>query len=228
MSFLGMPRLQSLAARKPLFYNASHFKEIAAERVGRVTDGNEILRGQRSPPDQPAIDIRHREEVRRIIPGHTPPIQNPYIGSNCGIASGNPVADEGMHLLRLLWRRRSAGTNSPQRLVCQDGATQYLGAEAADNCIQLPTDDVFGPIRFPLLMRLAHAENRHQSHCLRRKKARRSGVVGFVELAAALGMPDDNMRTTVFDQHVRRHRTGQRIIPGSAQILSPPPYIAAL
>ena len=83
----------------------------------RAADRHEIVRHQRSPADQAAIHVRHREQLRGI--------RRPSRCRRRGCASspplGHPVGDapayERMHRLRLLRSRGFARADRPNRFV---------------------------------------------------------------------------------------------------------------
>ena len=100
--------------------------------AGRAPDRHEILRHQRRPADQTAVDVRHREQLRRVRRLHAASVEDrkPRRRRLVLLRASAP-ADERMRLLRLVRRRRLAGADRPHRLVGDTALRQAATPAAA-------------------------------------------------------------------------------------------------
>ena len=78
------------------------------------------------------------------------------------------AADERVHFLGLLRRRRAAGADRPNGLVGDDGLRERSHARRFETAVDLALDDRARLPRFALLERLADADDRNQARALAR------------------------------------------------------------
>src|SRR4051812_24788970 len=80
---------------------ALSFRRSGIFSRGRAQDGEKVLRHQRRTADQPAVHVRHGEDRRGVVRLDAAAVQDRR-------ALEDPLADERVHRLRLLGRRRPA------------------------------------------------------------------------------------------------------------------------
>ena len=106
-------------------------------------------------------------------------------------------------LIGLLVGRRLAGTDRPHRLICNDNMPQLLGGHTGQRLLHLNGNGLPGDIRFPLLQRLAYAQNNLQAAFQRRAHPLGHRLIGLAKVLPALAMPDNDILHPQLLQHRR-------------------------
>src|SRR5258708_29292781 len=70
----------------------------------RGADRDEVLRHQRSPADQPAVHLRHRQQPGGVVWLDAAAVQDRHVPAQRPVARSEPRADECLHLLSPLRR----------------------------------------------------------------------------------------------------------------------------
>lgn len=83
-------------------------------------DGEEVVRLQACPSDQPAIDVGYREDFRRICGVHAAAIKDPCFVAGRTKALEQQVSDQLMCFADLLRVSHSPGPNGPYRFIRHD------------------------------------------------------------------------------------------------------------
>src|SRR5580698_506385 len=122
-------------------------------------DCQELISLKRGATDQPAVDVRHREQLGRVTGLHTAAIKNACGGRNSSIPGPDPGADEGMHLLRLLGAGGAPGTDRPHRLVGHDRLLEACRAAQFQHHLELAGDDFPGAPGLAVGQLLADAQD---------------------------------------------------------------------
>src|SRR6516162_11780040 len=112
--------------------------------AGSAQDRQKLIRLERGATDQPAIHIRHREQVRGIARLDAATVENAGGGRNFSIPLADPRPDEGVHLLRLLGCSVAPGADRPHRLVGNHALSERTRATELEHRIELPRDDLAG------------------------------------------------------------------------------------
>src|SRR5438477_742204 len=83
-----------------------------------MQDRQKIFRHERRPADQPAIDVRHRKDRRRVLRLHAAAIQDAYVGVQL-------AAQKCVHRLRLFGRGVASGADGPHRFIRQHRGPEF-------------------------------------------------------------------------------------------------------
>src|SRR5690554_2051738 len=129
----------------------------ASDDCRATADVHEILGHQRRPADEPAVDVRHREQAGGVGRLDAAAIQDADAvgGANAALAQARP--DEGVHLLRRLRRGGPPGADRPDGLVGDDDAIGRERGHDRRERVDLAPDHRLGLPRFPLLEGLPDA-----------------------------------------------------------------------
>src|SRR5207245_4244097 len=95
---------------------------------GGAQDRQEIRRDERRAADQAAVDVRHRENRGSVLRLDAAAVQD---RRRVPQLRRHPLAQERVHLLRLLGRCVACGADRPYRLICHHAAGER-------HCAQLP------------------------------------------------------------------------------------------
>src|SRR5690606_26897859 len=109
-------------------------------------------------------------------------------------------ADMGMGFSHIVCRRRQARANRPHRLVCDHGAGG--GGSFGDGTRNLPGKDGERFSGFPLGLRLADADNGHETRPPDGLRLCRDLDIAFAMVRAAFRMPNDHIGRTAVGQHL--------------------------
>src|SRR6202140_3341751 len=94
-----------------------HIGKTHSSQSGSGQDCQELIRLQRGATDQTAVDVRHREQLRRIAGLDAAAVKNARGGRDSSIPGPDAGADELVYILRLLGRGVAAGADRPPRVV---------------------------------------------------------------------------------------------------------------
>src|SRR6478609_8814212 len=128
----------------------------------RGQDRQKFIRLERGATDQPAVDIRHREQFRRVTRFDTATVEDARRGGDFSIPLADPGADEGVYLLRLLGRRVAPGPNRPHGLVSDHTRSECASPTELEHRIELTSNDLIGAPGLAIGELLADAQDRHQ------------------------------------------------------------------
>ena len=128
-----------------------------------AADREEFLGLERGAADEPAIDVRHRKELRGIPRLHAAAILDAHEGGDISIVARDPPADVRMDVFGLLRGRSLAGADGPDRLIGDDGAREGGDAGQIEHGIELAVDHLESAAGFALGQQFAHAQDRRQS-----------------------------------------------------------------
>src|SRR5512139_2101213 len=182
---------------------------IRSNLCGRRPDGEEFLGLQRRAAYESAVDVRHAEQLGGIAGLAAAAVQDAQTGRDTSIERRHPPANEGMDLLRLLWSRRTAGADGPDRLVGHHRAGQGRGARQRQHGVELARHDGLGLAGVTLRQLLAHAEHGREAARLgHRELARHQRIVLAVD-HAPLGMAHEHVAATHIHQHRGSHLAGE-------------------
>src|SRR3954468_18361313 len=133
---------------------------LALGTYARPPDRYEFVRHQRRPADESPVDVRHREQLRRVRGLHASPVEDRNALAHSCILRADATADERVRLVGLLCRRRPARADRPDRLVGDDPAGQPDHPVALQQRIDLAAQHGVRLAALALIQRLAHAEDR--------------------------------------------------------------------
>src|SRR6266571_15008 len=164
-------------------------------------DRDEVLRRERRPADQPAVNIGHRKQLRCIAGLDAAPVHDRYALRLPLIARREPRANECVHVLGLARRRVFAGADRPDRFVGERRVGERSRPGGGEHRIELAPDHAFGLAALALFQGLAHAQNRSQAGALGRDELGGDSAVVLCIQAATLGMADDREAAAELLQH---------------------------
>src|SRR5579859_3393120 len=121
-----------------------------------------LIGAQRSATDQTAIHVGHREQLRGIAGLYAAAVENPQMARYLSILRVNPIAQEGVHFLRLLRRGRAARPDGPHRFIGENRLRKAADPVHRDHGIELPGDHRFRLLRFTLLQGFPDAQHRNE------------------------------------------------------------------
>src|ERR1700733_12283843 len=99
-----------------------------------------------SAADQSTVDVRHREELRRVDCLNAAAVKNARPGADFSIPGRQLRADESMHLLGLFGAGVASGADGPDGLVGEDGLGECLDTGELQHRFELPRDDLVGAL----------------------------------------------------------------------------------
>src|SRR6185369_13869000 len=162
-------------------------------------DLQEIGRLERRAPDQPAVDIRLRQQRRGVGCGHAAAVEDLHavrvLGRGLELSAQHRV-----DLLSLFRRCGPAGPDGPDRLIGHDDFADAV-AVGMDHRGHLPLDDVHRPAGFALGQRLADAHDRRDAGRQRGLGLVGHDGIGFAVVLAALRVADDRIAHAEFLEH---------------------------
>src|SRR5437879_1611133 len=123
----------------------------------RSADRDEVLRRERGPADQAAVDVGHREQLGGVVWLDAAAVQDRHVRGQCPVARSEPLADECVHVLSLLRRGVPSGADCPDRFVSEHGAGQRGDPCGAEHRIELATHHGFALTALALLQGLPYA-----------------------------------------------------------------------
>src|SRR3984893_18229442 len=111
-----------------------------SSRSGTGQDGQELIRLQRGPTDQPAVDVRNSEQLGRIAGLGVAAIKNARGGRDSSIPGRDAGADELVHVLRLLGRGGATGADRTNGLVSHHAQLEHAGTAHLQHHVELARD----------------------------------------------------------------------------------------
>ena len=110
------------------------------------------------------------------------------------------MADCGMDFLGNFGRRRTSGSNRPDRFVGENDTQKVGGCQASETACKLLTDYLLNSSRFPLSQRLPHTDDRLKGGGDDRADTHAHGLVGFTKKLSSFRVSqDDHMAAHVFE-----------------------------
>src|SRR5438552_10756694 len=142
-------------------------------------DGDDILRHERSPADQSAVDVGHRQQFGGVVGLDAAAVQDRHVPRERPVARSEPRTDKRVHVLSLLGRRVPARADRPNRFVSEHGACQRGDSRGGEDRIELATYYVFGLTALAPLYVFSHAYYRRQAVPPGRNECGRDSVIVY-------------------------------------------------
>ncbi len=176
----------------------------------RTNNLHELRRIQRGPPDQPAINIRAREQLARVRGLDRAPINHPGPLSN-RIAElvRKHAANPDMGVLCILSGGTSAGPDRPYRLIRDYHLPHRLTRNFPKPEPQLPLIDRVRLPGFTLIERLTNAQDYLEPRFQSPKHLAVDQIIRLADDMASFGMSDKYRLSTTFDEHLGRDFAGK-------------------
>ena len=130
-------------------------------------------------------------------------------GMTGGKALRGALAEKLMGCRRDFRRCRTARTDSPNRLVCNQNTGELLRGQRAGASEKLRAQDVFGLIGFAVIEQFADAHYRSKTGIQGGNRFLGDGVVSIAKELPALGVADDDVAATGFGKHGRSDLAGE-------------------
>ena len=121
----------------------------------------------------------------------------------------------------------ATGADRPDRLVGDDDASQAARIDRGQVGLELALEHGLGLAGVALLLDLADAEDRLQAGEQRRWDLARQRLVGLAEVAATLGVAEEDSLDAGLDQHRRRDLAGEGARAVLVHVLGADPHGAA-
>src|ERR1700736_6176501 len=173
-------------------------------RLARPTcdNGGERLCVQTCPANQGAIQLFLGHQSLNIVRLDAAAIENAQGGSKaCGKLFGSELANELMGLSGHFGSCYAASADGPDRFISYQNTGEFLGGQRADAAVKLPVADVSGAIGLAIGQGFAHANDGREAGGEGGFGLFKNGFFGFTEVLPALGMTDDGVAATGFNQH---------------------------
>ena len=163
-----------------------------------------------APPIRPPSTSGIAKSSRGIAGLDAAAVQDAQAGGDFSILRRHPPADEGVHLLRLLGRRRPPGADGPDRLVGDDGARPgpRRRTARAPHRAAAPTTACVRPASRSASCSPTHRIGIRPARQRRGELARHQRIV-FAVQRAPLGMADDHVVAADVLQHRGGHLAGE-------------------
>src|SRR5205807_6112392 len=110
----------------------------------RSADRDKVLCRERSPTDQAAVDVGHREQLGGVAGLDAAAVENRQIPRQPLIPRADSRADECVHVLSLLRRRVPSRADRPHRFVGEHGVRQSSNPGGIEHRVELTAHPVFG------------------------------------------------------------------------------------
>ena len=171
--------------------------------------------------DQTTVDIRLCKQLLAVRRLHRSAILDTDLLSRIGVIDlCDGITDCLADLLSLVSRCRLAGSDCPDRLVCDDHGSRLLLCHSLEIRLDLKADPVEGHTCFSLLKRLAAAEDRCQAMLKRLQNLLVQELICLIEVLTSLGVSDDDPLAACIDKHVRGNLTSEGSLLLDIHILS--------
>src|SRR3954462_1794089 len=173
-------------------------------------DLRKIVRLERGPAHQRAVDVGLREQVGRVVRlDRSAVLDADRIRHLCAAQLAQEPADLAVHLLRLRGGGHLAGADGPHRLVGAGAAADLLAGEAREGAADLPGDHLPGAVSLPLLQRLAHADDGVELRLEDGLQLAVHALVRLAEVLAALAVAEDHSVAAQLLEHGRADLAGE-------------------